>query len=142
MKRNQRLTSVTCAIIILLSFYSADAQKQNAFILVHENDIAKDEPAPHNGNGITTVYNFFSTDSSSNLVFRKRILHPGAEIGYHFQEREEIYYIVSGQGELKVNDITYNVKAGDAILTHAGNYHGLKQKGNDDLIVIIDYTKR
>jgi mannose-6-phosphate isomerase-like protein (cupin superfamily) len=140
MKRNQHLIMTTMCFII--SFSSALAQKQNAFVLEHENDIVKNEPSPHNGNGMTTVYGFFSNDSSSNLVFRKRVLHPGSEIGYHLQEKEEIYYIVSGEGELKVNDVTYNVKSGDAILTHSGNYHGLKQKGNHDLIVIIDYTKR
>ena len=131
-----------CLAIIVVSFSSALAQNENAFVLEHENDIVKNEPAPHNGNGMTTVYGFFSNDSSSNLVFRKRVLHPGSEIGYHLQEKEEIYYIVSGEGELKVNDVTYNVKTGDAILTHPGNYHGLKQKGKDDLVVIIDYTKR
>ncbi len=131
-----------CFIMIVIFFPSVLAQKQNAFILEHESDIAKNEPAPHNGNGMTTVYNYFSADSSSNLVFRKRVLHPGSEIGYHLQSKEEIYYILSGEGELKVNDTTYNVKTGDAILTHPGNYHGLKQKGKDDLVVIIDYTKR
>jgi quercetin dioxygenase-like cupin family protein len=143
MKRDQHLvTAAMCFIIMVISLASAHAQNKNAFILEHANDIAKNEPAPHNGNGMTTVYNYFSSDSASNLVFRERVLHPGSEIGYHLQEKEEIYYIVSGEGELKVNDITYDVKAGDAILTHPGNSHGLKQKGKDDLIVIIDYTKR
>jgi quercetin dioxygenase-like cupin family protein len=142
MKRDQHLiTMLMCLIMIIISFTGVHAQKQTAFILEHENDIAKNEPAPHNGNGMTTVYNYFSSDTASNLVFRKRVLHPGSEIGYHLQEKEEIYYILSGEGELKVNDVTYNVKAGDAILTHPGNHHGLKQKGKDDLIVIIDYTK-
>lgn len=144
MKRNQHLIpAAMCFVMMAISFSSAHAQKQNAFILEHESDIAKNEPAPHNGNGMTTVYNFFgSDDSSSNLVFRKRVLHPGSEIGYHLQSKEEIYYTLNGEGELKVNDETYKVKAGDAILTHPGNYHGLKQKGKDDLIVIIDYTKQ
>ncbi len=142
MKRNQHtITGIICFVMMTTFFSQVHAQKQNAFILVHENDIAKNEPAPHNGNGMTTVYNFFSDDSSSNLVFRKRVLHPGSEIGYHLQSKEEIYYILSGQGELKVNDTTYAVKAGDAILTHPGNSHGLKQKGKDDLVVLIDYTK-
>jgi quercetin dioxygenase-like cupin family protein len=143
MKRDQRLiTLAMCLTLMIISFTDVRAQKQNAFILEHENDIAKNEPSPHNGNGMTTVYNYFSGgDTASNLVFRKRVLHPGSEIGYHLQEKEEIYYILSGEGELKVNDVTYNVKGGDAILTHPGNHHGLKQKGKDDLIVIIDYTK-
>jgi mannose-6-phosphate isomerase-like protein (cupin superfamily) len=143
MKRDQHsITAVLCFIISAVCFVPVHAQNKNAFVLEHANDIAKNEPAPHNGNGMTTVYNYFSSDSASNLVFRERVLLPGSEIGYHLQQKEEIYFIVSGEGELKVNDITYNVKAGDAILTHPGNSHGLKQKGKDDLVVIIDYTKR
>ena len=109
MKRDQRLiTLAMCLTLMIISFTDVRAQKQNAFILEHENDIAKNEPSPHNGNGMTTVYNYFSGgDTASNLVFRKRVLHPGSEIGYHLQEKEEIYYILSGEGELKVNDVTY-----------------------------------
>jgi mannose-6-phosphate isomerase-like protein (cupin superfamily) len=37
------------------------------------------------------------------MVFRKRALHRGAAIGYHEQEEDEIYYVVSGTGELTLN---------------------------------------
>jgi mannose-6-phosphate isomerase-like protein (cupin superfamily) len=117
-------------------------QKQEAgYLLEHENDIAKNEPAPHNGGGNTTVYNFFNKATNSNLVFRKRVLHPGAAIGYHLQKAEEIYYIISGAGEMTMNNKTFDVNAGDAILTLAGSSHGLKQTGAEDLVVIIDYEK-
>ncbi len=112
---------------------------QAGFILEHENDIAVSEPGPHEGGGLTTVYNFFSKARDVKLVFRKRILHPGAAIGYHLQKEDEIYYIAGGTGEMEVNSETFMVRAGDAILTRPGSSHGLKQTGKDDLVVIINY---
>jgi mannose-6-phosphate isomerase-like protein (cupin superfamily) len=72
-------------------------------------------------------------------VFRKRVLHPGSSIGYHKQERDEVYYILSGTGEMEMNGKTFHVKTGDAILTRPGSSHGLKQSGKDDLVIFISY---
>ena len=127
--------------MLFISSAYAKQQKQAGYILEHEKDIAKDEPAPHNGGGNSTVCNFFSNATNSKLVFRKRILHPGAAIGYHLQKQEEIYFIISGTGEMTMNNKVFSVKAGDAILTFPGSSHGLKQTGDNDLVVIIDYEK-
>jgi mannose-6-phosphate isomerase-like protein (cupin superfamily) len=75
------------------------------------------------------------------LIFRKRILRPGSSIGYHLREKDEIYYIVSGRGELTLNGKAIVVNAGDAILTRASNSHRLKPIDNDSLVVIINYNK-
>jgi mannose-6-phosphate isomerase-like protein (cupin superfamily) len=40
---------------------------------------------------------------------------------------------------MQMNGKTFPVKAGDAILTRPGSSHGLKQTGNDDLVIIINY---
>ena len=117
-------------------------EKQEGYLLEHEQQIAKDEPGPHDGGGPSTAYPFFSKASESKLVFRKRVLHPGAAIGYHLQKEEEIYYIVSGQGEMKMNGKVFQVNTGDAILTYPGSSHGLKQTGKDDLVLIINYNKQ
>ena len=68
-------------------------------------------------------------------------MHPGASIGYHLQKEEEIYYILSGAGEMTMNNEKFMVQAGDAILTLPGSSHGLKQTGKDDLVILIDYQK-
>lgn len=142
----QFIFSTIIAVLFLtagmfISFALANSKQQTGYILEHEKDIQKNEPGPHNGGGNSTVYNFFSGAADSKLVFRKRVLHPGAAIGYHLQEAEEIYYIESGTGEMTMNNKVFDVQAGDAILTFAGSSHGLKQTGNDDLVVIIDYEK-
>jgi mannose-6-phosphate isomerase-like protein (cupin superfamily) len=142
----QFIFSATIAAIffaagLFISSAFANQKQQTGYMLEHEKDIAKDEPAPHNGGGNSTVYNFFSNATNSKLVFRKRVLHPGAAIGYHLQKAEEIYYILSGAGEMTMNNKVFNVQAGDAILTLPGSSHGLKQTGKEDLAVIINYEK-
>ncbi len=129
-------------LIIATAFISFSFQnkfQQKGFILEHEKDIAKQEPGTHNGGGNTIGYSFFSNAKDLKLVFRKRVLKPGAAIGYHLQNEDEIYYIISGSGIMKMNDSTFTVKAGDAILTRPGSSHGLQQTGKEDLVIIINY---
>jgi mannose-6-phosphate isomerase-like protein (cupin superfamily) len=128
--------------VIFSTLASANKNQETGYILEHEKDIIKDEPAPHNGGGNSSVFNFFIDAPNSKLVFRKRVLHPGAAIGYHLQKEEEIYYILSGEGEMTMNNKVFTVKPGDAILTFGGNSYGLKQTGTEDLVLIIDYEKQ
>lgn len=111
----------------------------DGYILEHEQDIAKPETGPHDGGGETTAFPFFAKANDLKIVFRKRILYPGSSIGYHLQEADEIYYVVAGRGEMKMNDKTFPVTAGDAILTRPGNWHSLKPAGTDTLTVLINY---
>jgi mannose-6-phosphate isomerase-like protein (cupin superfamily) len=126
-------------VFMTISIVAFSQDKRQPYILEHENDIAKIEPGTHNGGGNTTGYSFFSKADGLKMTFRKRILHPGSAIGYHLQNQDEIYYIISGIGEMQMNGKNFLVKTGDAILTRPGSSHGLKQKGNDDLVIIIAY---
>ncbi|HLF35280.1 MAG TPA: cupin domain-containing protein [Cyclobacteriaceae bacterium] len=125
----------------ILTSSAPSPEQAGEFIIEHENDIAVKQPGPHEGGGYTTAFSFFSKAKGLNLVFRKRILHPGSSIGYHAQEADEIYYILSGTGELNMNDDTIRVSAGDAILTRPGNSHGLRPVGNEDLTILISYEQ-
>lgn len=127
-------------IFILASFTIRQANDKG-YVLENEKNIATSEPGTHNGGGTTTGHSFFKSAKNSKLQFTKRIMHPGSAIGYHLQKEEEIYYIVSGTGEMSMNGTTFRVVAGDAILTLPGSSHGLKQVGEEDLVVIINYEK-
>ena len=129
---------IIVAILLFVSIYSFSQTKQ-PYILEHESDIAKIEPGTHNGGGSTVGYSFFSRADSLKMTFRKRVLHPGSAIGYHLQKEDEIYYIINGTGEMHMNGKSFTVKTGDAILTRPGSSHGLKQTGDEDLIIIIAY---
>lgn len=139
MKKYYTIIKLPLLILIVSVSFAFGRQQQAGYILEHEKNIAKEEPGPHNGAGITTGYSFFSKAPDLKIVFRKRILKPGASIGYHLQKDDEIYYIISGTGIMKMNGESFTVKAGDAILTRPGSSHDLQQTGQQDLAIIINY---
>ena len=109
--------------------------------VVHERDIGISQPGPHGGAGPTTAYPFFADDKDLPFVLRKRVLHKGAGIGLHPQHKDEIYYIVSGQGSYVLDGKQYDVAAGDALLTRVGSLHALQQRGEQDLVVLLAYPR-
>jgi mannose-6-phosphate isomerase-like protein (cupin superfamily) len=125
----------------LTSYQAAPDSKQSGkgYILEHEKDIRTQQPSPHGAAGITTAYPFFAKADGLKVAFRKRTLLKGSSIGYHLQEKDEIYYIIAGNGIMKMNGETFPVTAGDAILTRPGNWHGLEPAGNDSVSLIINY---
>jgi mannose-6-phosphate isomerase-like protein (cupin superfamily) len=129
-------------LLVSDAFAQQNQPQEPGYILDREKDLAQQQPGPHDGGGTTTAHNFFAKAADCKLVFRKRILHPGSSIGYHLQKEDEIYYIISGTGEMKMNGKTFPVAAGDAILTRPGSSHGLTQTGKDDLVIIINYEKK
>ncbi len=131
------LVALICPLFFLLGFVSK--QSQPGYYIDHENAIATEQPGPHNGGGETTAFPFFDKIKGTKMIFRKRVLHPGSSIGYHLQEKQEVYYIIGGSGELNMNGKTIPVHTGDAILTMPGSSHGLKPAGNNDLAVLITY---
>ncbi|MEO8671540.1 MAG: cupin domain-containing protein [Tahibacter sp.] len=97
------------------------------------------QPGPHGGAGTTEALNFFLNEPSPSLVLRKRVLHPGASIGLHKQDRDEIYYVLSGRGRYVLDQTVHAVSAGDALLTRPGSTHAIQQSGDDDLVLLICY---
>src|SRR5262245_5040924 len=74
------------------------APKPGGYIVQHDNEVAANEPGPHQGGGATVGHSFFRNTPNLKLVFRKRVLKPGSGIGYHVQQEDEIYYVLSGRG--------------------------------------------
>ena len=124
-----------------LSLILSSRPDQAPAVIEHDSTVAKSEPGPHNGGGQTTAYSFFAQAPQLGLVFRKRALHTGAAIGYHRQDEDEIYYVVSGTGVLTLNGLESTVGPGTAILTRPGSSHALRQQGSEDLVIIIAYQQ-
>lgn len=108
-------------------------------VIQHDSAVARRETGPHDGGGATTAYPFFTDARGLALVFRKRALHRGSAIGYHRNDADEIYYVLSGHGELTVDGVRHEVGPGTAILTRPGSSHGLRQVGTEDLVILINY---
>jgi len=109
--------------------------------VVHEDTLARAQPGPHGGAGPTTAYPFFADTQGLPFVLRKRVLHKGAGIGLHPQHKDEIYYIVSGQGSYVLDGKQHDVRAGHALLTRTGSTHALQQVGEEDLVVLLVYPR-
>lgn len=59
---------------------------------------------------------------------------PGGVSGEHLHTRtEEIYFILSGRGQITLDGRSYQVLAGDLILTSVGTRHGLRNTGTEGL---------
>jgi len=138
------LTLLVLPAMLCLSTVFAISPRQTStagYVLERDADVAKNEPGPHNGGGPSTGYVFFDKAPNLEFSFRKRVLHKGAAIGYHLQKTDEVYYFTGGQGEMTINGKSFDVRAGDAVLTRGGSSHGLVQKGVGDLTIIITFQK-
>lgn len=119
----------------------AIAKPAGGYVLERDADAAREEPGPHKGGGRTVGYSFFRDAPGLAMVFRKRALKPGAAIGYHEQHEDEIYYVLSGRGLMTIDGRTFEVVPGTAVLTRPGSSHGLKQTGDEDLVIMINYLQ-
>lgn len=136
--------ALTAAIAGPAAWITASARQQpsGGYVLERDAEVAVEEPGTHKGGGTTIGYSFFRTAPNLKLVFRKRALKPGSGIGYHLQKEDEIYYVISGRGEMTIDGKAFEVKAGDAVLTRPGASHGLKQVGSEDLVILINYEQQ
>lgn len=141
--RNTTAAIATALGLLLAAAYPAAhaAEPRTASYVEHEANIAIQQPGPHEGEGLTTAFPFFEQAEGFDIVFRKRALHPGATIGEHRNDKDEIYYVLSGRGELMLDGEYREVAAGDAILTRRGSTHGLRQRGEEDLVIFVVFPK-
>jgi len=64
---------------------------------------------------------------------------PGATVGIHRHalDNEEIYVIISGEGEMTVEQETFPVGPGDVIVNDPGGEHGLRNVGAQELRMVV-----
>ena len=134
--------SMMIFVVTLACGTAAAGEPRRDSYVEQAREIAVQQPGPHEGEGTTTAYPFFADAADFDLVFRQRALHPGATIGEHRNDKDEIYYVLSGRGELLLDGKRREVGAGDAILTRNGSTHALAQRGKDDLVIIVAYRKQ
>jgi mannose-6-phosphate isomerase-like protein (cupin superfamily) len=128
------------AIVITIGIAAENTRHgRNRLFVRTDAQSARVEPPPHDGRGSSTAYRYFDDITDAGVIFRKRALHKGASIGMHVLEHDEVYYIVSGRGEVSVDDSRREVEANTAIFMHAGADVGIRQLGDDDLVLIVSY---
>ena len=64
-------------------------------------------------------------------------LKPGKEIEAHVDPMEEIYFVLSGSGEMSVDEEAREVKPGDAVWVPRGSSHALLNNGEEDCLILV-----
>jgi lysophospholipase L1-like esterase/mannose-6-phosphate isomerase-like protein (cupin superfamily) len=114
-----------------------------AMVVVREEEVKRSEPPPHGAIGLSTVYGISdAVPASRSMEFRKRVLHVGAAIGLHLIDHDEVYYVLSGTGEVTSDGVTQSVEPGTAAYLFKGATVGIKQNGKQPLALIISYPNQ
>ena len=113
-----------------------------AAVIVAEADVARDEPPPHGAIGMSTAYRISDAVPDRTMEFRRRVLHPGAAIGLHPIDHDEVYYVISGEGEVTSAGKTTRIGPGTAAYFYSGDEVGIRQLGSEPLNLIISYPGR
>ncbi len=89
------------------------------------------------GSGEVEVLHVFKQaelSSGKARLFARLRLGAGSSIGFHRHEgEEEIFYILSGTGEVSEGGAASTVGPGDAVLTGGGAGHAIANAGPDPL---------
>jgi len=74
---------------------------------------------------------------SRRLTMGQTVIYPtGSTTGHSHDDMEEVYYVVSGEGEMVVGADRYPIKTGDALYVPPGEFHTTFQTGNIPLVVV------
>lgn len=108
-------------------------------VVVDERDVMVEEAPPHGAIGMSTAYRISDVALGRAMEFRRRVLHPGAEIGAHVISHDEVYYVAAGEGEVFSDGETARLAAGMAAYLYEGAEVGIRQLGDEPLSIIIAY---
>lgn len=64
---------------------------------------------------------------------------PGTELPPVRHETEELAYVVSGTGELRLDGEAVRFAAGDALHIPAGTWHAVANTGNEDVVMVFGF---
>jgi mannose-6-phosphate isomerase-like protein (cupin superfamily) len=112
-------------------------------VVIDEVDTVREEAPPHGAIGMSTAYRISdAAPAPRTMEFRKRVLHVGAAVGIHAISHDEVYYVLSGTGEVESDGVTSRLKPGMAAYLYEGAHVGIKQLGLEPLVIIIAYPNK
>lgn len=115
------------------------AEAARPMVVVDEDDVVREEAPPHGEIGMSTAYRISDAAPGRAMEFRKRTLHPGAAVGVHPIGHDEVYYVVSGTGDVVSDGETRRLTEGMAAYLYEGAEVGIAQVGDEPLTLIIAY---
>jgi mannose-6-phosphate isomerase-like protein (cupin superfamily) len=63
----------------------------------------------------------------------------GGQVPWHNQEQEEVYFVISGTGEMCLGEERRTVTGGQAVYIPCGVYHQLTNTGEEPLLMLYCY---
>lgn len=109
-------------------------------VVIDEKATRREEAPPHGAIGKSTAYRISDAAPAPRAMeFRRRILHKGAAIGEHPIDHDEVYYVLSGEGEVLSDGVRRKLTAGMAAYLYKGAKVGIWQRGKRPLSLIISY---
>ncbi|MGH3438959.1 MAG: cupin domain-containing protein [Sciscionella sp.] len=95
----------------------------------------------HGGGELTTVQWYFLDQTRLPVAVHMWELPPGGAEGMHSHDEneqlEELYLVVEGSGEMRVDGKTHPLGPGDAVLAPIGSDHDLRNTGTATLKVVV-----
>ena len=111
-----------------------------AMVVVHEEEVKREEPPPHGAIGMSTAYRISDAAPQPRAMeFRKRVLHKGAAIGLHPISHDEVYYVLSGEGDVTSDGVMQRLTPGMAAYLYKDAVVGIAQTGDEPLTIIVSY---
>lgn len=127
------------ATLLLMLLSTPQAPAPRPLIVIDERTVRSEEKPPHGAIGTSTAYRISDGVPGRTMEFRKRILHRGAAIGAHVIAHDEVYYVLSGHGEVSSGDERRAIGPGMAAYLYTGERVGIRQTGTEPLALIITY---
>ena len=139
-----RNTFVTTIITVCGLFFAGSTLAQEFPQVYAKKDYVVKDREKLGGTGLGTVHCEYAFPRDKALPDQavKEVawltLPPGATIGVHKHEKnEDAYIVVSGSGVFVAADRTETpVKAGDVTIARKGESHGMKNTGNEPLVIL------
>ena len=79
------------------------------------------------------AYGGSGADASTVIYFA---IPPGKRLGRHTDTAEETQFVLSGSGDLLLDDGTHPMKGGDVMVLTEGTAHDIRNTGSEDMRVI------
>lgn len=103
-------------------------------MIKRKDDLTVASMCIRNGNGEAECHKILETEDEfykKGRLFNRMILQPGVSIGEHQHTGDnEIFYILSGEGEYNDNGTTVTLKPGDVAICNDGETHAMINKGD------------
>ncbi len=79
----------------------------------------------------TDVYELKDNKFGNNLTLSSTFLRAQQKTnGHSHAGQEEVYYFISGEGKMQVDDESFSVKAGDVVCINDGEFHRVFNTGH------------